>query len=604
MATQMTTDPTCGMPIDPASARQTTDHDGQTYYFCSPGCKAAFETDPARYAAAGGAANPAASHDAHGGHGPHATPAHHGMHDMHGAHGSHGQQTAARGDMPGIAATGDADHFARDIDGLPDAVPTAVVELRDGDAFDLRATPVRGRVGGATVKLLGYNGSVPGPTLRVTQGSEITVRFQNELDLETTVHWHGLRHEHRFDGVPTGHHRGMQAPVPPGGDFEYRLRFPDAGVFWYHPHIREDYAQEHGLYGAIVVEPADPAYWPPVNRDVVLMVDDILIEDGQVAPFRRSGSDRTAMGRFGNVMLVNGQTDARVEANVGEVVRFYLTNTANTRVFNLRIPGARLKLVGGDNGRLEREALVEEVLLAPSERAVVDAFFERPGRLTLEHRTSDTTYALATVDVRERPVDRSHAAAFAALRTAPELEAERAALARDLERAPDKTLALVGIMPGMAHHGGMAGHDGEQAPPIEWEDTMAAMNRMSTPHTMLWQLVDRETGAANHEIAWAFRQGERVKIRIVNEPGSDHPMQHPFHIHGQRFLVLGRDGVPSPNLGWKDTVLVRTGETVDLLMDAGNPGLWMAHCHIAEHLEGGMMLSFQVGDEHAGYHHG
>jgi FtsP/CotA-like multicopper oxidase with cupredoxin domain len=130
---------------------------------------------------------------------------------------------------------------------------------------------------------------------------------------------------------------------------------------------------------------------------------------------------------------------------------------------------------------------------------------------------------------------------------------------------------------------------------------MEAMNRMSTPHSMRWQLVDRETGAANHDIDWAFRLGERVTIRVVNEPGSDHPMQHPFHIHGQRFLVLSRDGVPNPNLGWKDTVLVRTGETVDLLMDAGNPGLWMAHCHIAEHLEGGMMLSFQVGDEHAGH---
>ena len=575
-----TTDPVCGMPVDPATARHTSAYEGRTYYFCSPGCKGAFDADPRRYASAREAADTGTAHDGHGTHGggaePHAA-AHGGTHDMAAA-------TSGRAD----------DVFARDTERLPDALPTAVAELGDGDTFELRATAVRKRIGDATVKLLGYNGSIPGPTLRVAQGSAVTVRFRNELDLETTVHWHGLRHDNRFDGVPIGRHGGLQAPVPPGGGCTYYLRFPDPGIFWYHPHVREDYAQEHGLYGTILVVPADPDYWPPANRELVLVLDDILLEDGQVAGFSRVGSDRTAMGRFGNVMLVNGETDFRMEVRTGEVVRFYLTNTANTRVFNVRIPGARLKLVGGDNGRLEREEFVEEVLLAPSERAVVDALFARPGRLTLEHSTPDTTYALATVEVREQPVDRSYAAEFATLRTAPELQAERAALARDLERAPDKTLALVGSMPGMAHHGGMEGHGAGHAPPIEWEDTMEAMNRMSTPHTMLWKLVDRETGAENHDITWAFRRGERVKIRIVNEPGSDHPMQHPFHIHGERFLVLSRDGAPNPNLAWKDTVLVRTGETVDLLMDASNPGRWMAHCHIAEHLEGGMMLSFDV----------
>jgi FtsP/CotA-like multicopper oxidase with cupredoxin domain len=396
--------------------------------------------------------------------------------------------------------------------------------------------------------------------------------------------------ENRYDGVP----EETQAPIPPGGTFTYRLQFPDPGLYWYHPHIREDFAQEMGLYAPIVVEPSDPSYWPRFDRPLTVTLDDVLIEDGRMAPFHQAGPNFVAMGRFGNVMLVNGETDFHIEASAGEVVRCYLTNTANTRVFNVRIPGARLKLVGGDNGRLEREEFVEEVLLAPSERAVVDALFERPGRLTLEHRTPDTTYRLATVEVGERPVECSYAAVFATLRTNPEFQAERATLAAELERAPDKTVALVGSMPAMAHHGGMEGHGAGHAPPIEWEDTMEAMNRMSTPHSMLWKLVDRETGAENHAITWRFRQGERVKIRIVNEPGSDHPMQHPFHIHGERFLVLSRDGTPNPNLAWKDTVLVRTGETVDLLMEASNPGLWMAHCHIAEHLEGGMMLSFEV----------
>ena len=193
----------------------------------------------------------------------------------------------------------------------------------------------------------------------------------------------------------------------------------------------------------------------------------------------------------------------------------------------------------------------------------------------------------------EAPPERSYAEAFAALRTAPELLAERARLAADLERPPDKTLALVAEMPGMRRHGS---HEGQHAEveAIEWEDTMQLHNRMTTPQNMFWKLVDRETGAENHAIRWGFRVGDRVRLRLVNDPHSDHPMQHPFHVHGERFLVLSRDGVPNDNLGWKDTVLVRRGETVDLLVEMSNPGTWMAHCHIAEHNQDGMMFSFRV----------
>ena len=123
---------------------------------------------------------------------------------------------------------------------------------------------------------------------------------------------------------------------------------------------------------------------------------------------------------------------------------------------------------------------------------------------------------------------------------------------------------------------------------------MELHNRMTTPANMHWKLVDQETGAENQAIDWSFTVGDRVKLRIINDPTSDHPMQHPFHIHGERFLILSRDGVQNDNLVWKDTVLIRTGETIDLLVEMSNPGNWMAHCHIAEHLEGGMMLNFRV----------
>ena len=197
------------------------------------------------------------------------------------------------------------------------------------------------------------------------------MRVRNDGDHETTVHWHGLRLDNAYDGVPYE----TQAPIPVGGEFIYRLRFPDDGVYWYHPHVREDYGLEMGLYGNIIVDPPTD-YWPAVNREVVVTLDDILLEDGRIAPFHRGGPTHTAMGRFGNVMLTGGSTDLALEAQAGEVVRFFFTNTANTRIFNVSIPGTRMKLVGGDSGRYEHETCVDEVLLAPSERAVVDVLFD------------------------------------------------------------------------------------------------------------------------------------------------------------------------------------------------------------------------------------
>ena len=592
--------------------------------------------------------------------------------------------------------------FPTDPTGLPEATSPQVLDLADGETLNLRVAPVAKDLDGSTVRMLGYNGSIPGPTLRVRQGSEVIVNVTNDGDLDTTVHWHGLRLDNKYDGVP----HETQLPVPVGGSFTYRIRFPDPGLYWYHPHIREDYTQEMGLYGNILVEPAEPDYWPPANRDLVLTLDDVLVEDGKIASFSVSETSYAAMGRFGNVLLIGGQTDLKVTARTGEVLRLWLTNTANTRVFNVRLPGARMKLVGGDSGRMEHEEFVSEVLLAPSERAVVDVLVDQPGQLTLEHRTPNRTYPLASITVIEERAEPSLADRFHQLAGAPELAAERQHLEAWLTAPPDKVLALVaemddptapeasagptvyacpmhpevtGDQPGRCPKCGMkllataatitattyacpmhpevisdqpgrcpkcgmkllavgpltqpAGHEMPDAPDgedhrdghhaetdaldhdamddekghdthghehgsgdgIEWEDDMVEVNRLTTTANMHWRFVDRTTGAATTAINWRFTAGDRVKIRLVNEMDSDHPMHHPFHLHGAgRFLVLARNGAPEPNLVWKDTVLVRTGQTVDIMFDVTNPGLWMAHCHIAEHMQSGMMFSFTV----------
>ena len=604
--------------------------------------------------------------------------------------------------MDQTSANGQDELFTTETAGLPEVAHPAVTRLRDGDRLDLRIGPARKNIDGAELRMLAYNGSVPGPVLHVDQGSEITVQVRNDGDVEATVHWHGLRLDNRYDGVP----HETQEPIAIGGTFTYQLQFADAGFYWYHPHIREDYGLEMGLYGTIVVEPADPGYWPAADRQLTLTLDDLLVEDGHIAPFSKSGPTFVAMGRYGNVMLINGETQFSGQAAAGEVVRLYVVNTANTRIFNFAIRGARAKLVGGDSGRYERETFIDEVLLAPSERAVVDVLFDTPGQVRLEHRTPDHTYDLGGFTVTQGAASDA-AGSFEVLRTDPELTAEHDSIGHDIERPPDKILAFHSLMPllygaddapassyacpmhpevtatepgtcpncgmklvavaagtpasyacpmhpevtatepgtcpncgmklvavaagtpasyacpmhpdvtatepGTCPQCGMKLVASDAPPPaaepdqgephgghehgdgLEWEDEMLEINRASDPTNMIWQLIDRQTGAVNGAISWAFTVGDRVKIRLVNQMDSDHPMHHPFHVHGAgRFLVLSRDGEPETNLVWKDTVLLRAGETVDILLDVSNPGLWMAHCHIAEHNQGGMMFSFNV----------
>src|ERR671918_1590612 len=287
-----------------------------------------------------------------------------------------------------------SDDFPTEVAGLPEASRPEVVELSDGDEFDLRIAPVAKQLGKAKVRMLAYNGSIPGPILKVKEGSEIVVNVENQGDLETTVHWHGLRLDNRYDGT-----HETQEPIPVGGTFSARVTFPDPGAYWYHPHIREDYGQEMGLYGNVIVEPADPDYWPPANRELCITLDDVLLEDGQIAPFSRSETNYSAMGRFGDTLLISGEPELRLHAEHGEVVRLYFTNTANTRVFKVALPGTRMKLVGGDSGHVEQEEFVDGVVLAPSERVIIDVLFEEAGDLVLEHHTPQQIYPLAAIRV-------------------------------------------------------------------------------------------------------------------------------------------------------------------------------------------------------------
>lgn len=483
----------------------------------------------------------------------------------------------------------------------PRARPRELIRLGNGDTLRLRAGLVRRTFKGQTLTMFAFNDQYPGPLLQVPQGAEIIVDLTNSLDQPTTVHWHGVRLDNRFDGTPDL----TQEPVPPGGHFRYRLHFPDAGIYWYHPHVREDVQQELGLYGNMLVRSPRADYFSPAHREEILMLDDLLITEDGLVPFGSDAATHALMGRFGNVLLVNGEPRYSLSVKRGEVVRFYLTNVSNTRTFNLSFPGARMKVVAGDVGNFEREAWVESVVISPAERYVVHVKFDAESAVPLLNRVQALdhlfgkfyyeTDTLGIVGVAAERAGRDLEPSFSTVRadsaTQRDIERYRPRFARE----PDKSLILAIETSGLPFFTQQIMRmDSIYFTPIEWTGTMPGMNWASTGREVRWVVRDAATGKENMDIDWSFGRAEVVKLRIANERQSIHGMQHPIHIHGQRFLVLAVNGAPTTNRAWKDTVLIPIGFTVDLLLDLSNPGRWMLHCHIAEHLTSMMMMAFVV----------
>lgn len=485
--------------------------------------------------------------------------------------------------------------IGQDISSLPEAKEAEMMEVSDGDRITLNPTIVRKTINGKQFAMYGYNGQIPGPIIKAKQAATIIVDVTNKIDMDTTIHWHGIRLDNENDGVPDV----TQEPIKPNGTFTYTVKLPDEGIYWYHPHVREDIQQDMGLYGNLLVTPENDNAYAPVNKEEVIVFDDLLLDSkGNPVPYGKDAANFPLMGRFGNLMLINGQPAEMygLEVPRGSVVRFYLTNVANTRTFRIRIDGGAMKLVGSDVGRYEREEWVDTITIAPAERYIVDVLFEDDGRYKITHESPLTSYDLGFVTVTSEDASPSYETAFQNLRenddVIEDIDSFRQYFDAPIDRTLELDIEMNGAM-GMMNHGMMMDHDESG---IEWEDTMPGMNASMTSEDLDWSIIDKASGEKNMDIKWTAKVGDKVKVRIVNKEDSAHPMQHPIHFHGQRFLVLSDNGVPNDNLVWKDTVLVPTGHTVDILFDMTNPGDWMFHCHIAEHLTDGMMGMFTVSE--------
>lgn len=406
---------------------------------------------------------------------------------------------------------------------------------------------------GLPTEVYAYNGSVPGPEIRVAKGDRVVVHFTNELPEATTIHWHGVRVPNDVDGVP-----GVsQPPVEPGESFTYDFVVPDAGTFWYHPHMRSSEQVGAGLYGSFVV--TDPEEPSDLGDELSLVLSDIdLTPDGQLDTSLLGGATELLFGREGNVLLVNGKVNPKLEALSGRRQRWRVINAARTRYYQLAITGHDFLRFAGDGGMIERPVLEDTIVLAPSERAeVIFTPSADPG---------------ATLPVRWVPYDRGFGSTVR-----DEVEVMRIELA---DRAP---------------------HVDAPLPPL---NRVIEPLDVSSATELLLELTqnDLEDGTfalgINGVPSWDAPPlhadlGETQVWTFKNTIDFNHPM----HLHGFFFQVLSIDGAPPSVREWKDTVDVHVdGETTIAVHFDERPGMWMLHCHILDHADSGMMTMVHVGD--------
>lgn len=439
------------------------------------------------------------------------------------------------------------------------------------DVYRLTAQPAKTRIkaepAGET-PVWSYDRQVPGPVIRAIQGRKLRVEFENKLEEPTTIHWHGLRIPNNMDGVP-----GLtQPPIPPGERFVYEFIPPDAGTFWYHPHLRSDVQIARGLYGALIVAETSP---PDVDRDLLWVLDDWrLKEDGTINEDFGHRQDIRREGRMGNTVTVNGRRPEPVPVRPGEHLRLRLINTANARVFGLRFEGIESTVVALDGQPVAPHPPQDgRVVLGSGMRAdlLLDIPREPGGRsFVVDDYYDDKTYNLTSL-VREGEPLRTAPPPPVALPANPLPEP-------DIAGADSKEVLIEGGSKGFLEE---AIYKGQKF----------KARTLWRKHRKIWTL----NGVAAHGMVmdpmFTLTRGRSYRWTIKNDTAWDHPM----HLHGHHFRILSRNGKPVPHQPWADTVLLHIDETTEIAFVADNPGDWLFHCHILEHHVGGMAAVVRVG---------
>lgn len=388
----------------------------------------------------------------------------------------------------------------------------------------------------------GSAASVPGPLIVANVGDRLVVHFRNEMDRESSVHWHGLRLPVEMDGVNA---------ITPGGSFDYDFVLQDAGWFWYHPHIQTDEQIDLGLQGPLLVRGTNE---PLIRRERLFVLDDVeLDESGDVVS--EPSTDDLVHGRRGDTLLVNGKPPGFIIASPGSVERWRLVNTSNGRFFQLKLGEIPWRVIGWDGGLIPVPYDVPELLIAPGERYDVVVALDGTRGQELRLETVEVARGHATVDAGPLELIR--------------VRLDAATVERDLMPTVGPALEQLPVTAQTTQRRFELSEDlGGQA------GTVFFINDQRWPLNTPVEV----------------RLGDLEIWEVVNETEGEHPV----HVHGHFMQVLDRNGVAEPMLGWKDTMILRPRERLRAAIRYEAPGMWMFHCQIPEHAERGMTADIDV----------
>lgn len=436
---------------------------------------------------------------------------------------------------------------------------------------------------------LGINGSYLGPTLRFRRGDVLDIQVNNRIGEESVLHWHGLHVPQRFDGGPKQSiaDQGSWNPV-------FDARQP-AATLWYHSHAHHKTGPQvyHGLAGMMILDDDPSAALDLPSRygvdDIPLIVQDKRFKpDGQLDYMSRYGD--MMIGQHGDVMMVNGTVSAFFEAQTDKI-RLRILNGSNARLFNLALDDGREFLqIASDGGLLEKPVPLRRLMVTPGERVelLVDISNGKP--VILRSEPSDNHFPVFPGAFSEL-MRTMHSESFDIIEIRPKSSLER------LPPVPGLLTTIPAVSADMA---------------LRTRRMRLNMGFGSRSGNGKGPGLGNRTGqgggyggghfSINGRVMTMSYINERVKLGDTEiwEVMNDTPMVHPFHIHGNQFRVLDRNGVPPPaqETGYKDTVHVHGRETVRLLVTftdfADDTHTYMYHCHTLEHEDRGMMGQFLV----------
>ena len=404
---------------------------------------------------------------------------------------------------------------------------------------------------GIESKVWYFNGTVPGPEIRIQLGDTLRIRFVNNLPQESSIHFHGIRVPNAMDGVP-----GVTQPaIAPGEHFIYQFTPKDSGTYWFHPHANSSEQIERGLYGLLIVEDSNDAQY---SQDRVLVIDDWrILNDHQIDPHFVTPHDLAHDGRWGNIITVNSSLDYRIVVRPGERIRLRMLNSSNGRVYRLGFGELKAKIIAVDGMLVQKVFDAQGFDLAPGNRIDVDVTIPvdlQTNIFAIEDMFTFQRHTLAYIVVKGEAVLTPQFA----YPTNPQLPQWDTAAHYPVDIEYRLNIQQFSRIV-----------EGERREGLEWTINDQAFPRYTQ---------------------YNFEHNRFYKMRFVNASSRIHPM----HIHGQFFKVISRNGEPVNEPFFRDTVLIYSQERVEIAMVPLDRGIWAHHCHILEHADSGMMTLFQV----------